>query len=128
VKADLRYQNGCLYEHGVVLLRALARSREISANRAGPTSVRTCFPAKQGQEEPIDLATLYDLSRPGRYTVQVIAFDPETNTTVKSNRITLVGLLIGLQTITVFVEVWTNTPKSELDPSGANTTGRMTSA
>jgi hypothetical protein len=38
----------------------------------------------------IDLDSLYDLSRPGQYIVQVIAFDPETKTTVKSNQITLI--------------------------------------
>ncbi len=34
----------------------------------------------------------------------------------------LVGLLIGLQTIRYFVQIWTDTPKNGLDSSGANTT------
>lgn len=51
----------------------------------GPPFVHL-LPGQTGSGGAIDLATLYDLSQPGRYTVQVIAFDPETNTTVKSNR------------------------------------------
>jgi hypothetical protein len=38
----------------------------------------------------INLDSLYDLSRPGRYTVQVKAFDAESKTIVESNRIAVI--------------------------------------
>ncbi len=34
-----------------------------------------------------DITRLYDLSRPGKYTVQVSRFDPDSRTTVKSNKV-----------------------------------------
>ena len=39
--------------------------------------------------EDLDLSNLFDLSRPGKYTVQVSRFDPKSKANVKSNTITV---------------------------------------
>jgi hypothetical protein len=54
-----------------------------------PQTVQHLQPGETKSGGMINLDSLYDLSRPGRYTVQVKAFDGESKTIVESNRITV---------------------------------------
>jgi hypothetical protein len=54
-----------------------------------PQTIQHLQPGETKSGGMIKLDSLYDLSRPGRYTVQVKAFDGETKTIVESNRITI---------------------------------------
>jgi hypothetical protein len=54
-----------------------------------PQTVQHLQPGETTSGGMINLDSLYDLSRPGRYTVQVRAFDGESKTIVESNRITV---------------------------------------
>jgi hypothetical protein len=53
-----------------------------------PQTTQHLQPGETKSGGMINLDSLYDLSRPGRYTVQVRAFDGESKSIVESNRIT----------------------------------------
>jgi hypothetical protein len=54
-----------------------------------PQTTQHLRPGETGSGGMIKLDALYDLSRPGHYTIQVRAFDGESKTIVDSNRVTV---------------------------------------
>jgi hypothetical protein len=55
------------------------------------TGSGACLTIKAGQslKDKIDVSTLYDLSKPGKYAICVVRFDEESGTDVKSKTITV---------------------------------------
>jgi hypothetical protein len=76
----------------LALLTETGRRYRGSLPRDGPPNPHTTQHLQPGETKSggmINLDSLYDLSRPGRYTVQVRAFDGESKSIVESNRITV---------------------------------------
>lgn len=55
---------------------------------SGSTIIQFLAPGET-QKDEIPVSKLYDLSKPGRYTIQIQRTDPETKLVVKSNSITV---------------------------------------
>ncbi len=86
-KVDVRDVNGALAPE----TKFGSRIEGQQSQKYGTNSSGIVFPLKSGGtiKNRVNINKLYDLTYPGRYTIQFRDFDPETKTFVKSNPITV---------------------------------------